>query len=39
VILGRVLLNDPNWPLRAATRLRAQNGPAWPVQYERANIY
>jgi 2,4-dienoyl-CoA reductase-like NADH-dependent reductase (Old Yellow Enzyme family) len=38
VILGRVLLSDPNWPLRAAARLRA-DGPAWPVQYERGNIY
>lgn len=39
VLLGRVLLNDPNWPLRAAARLRAANGPPWPLQYERANIY
>jgi len=39
VLLGRMLLNNPNWPLHAAARLRAQNGPAWPVQYERANIY
>jgi len=39
VILGRILLNDPNWPLRAAVRLRATNGPTWPVQYERSNIY
>lgn len=39
VLLGRVLLNDPMWPLRAAARLRAGNGPAWPVQYERGDIY
>ena len=38
VILGRVLLFDPHWPLHAATRLRA-GGVAWPVQYERANIF
>lgn len=39
VIPGRILLNDPMWPLRAAARLRAGNGPAWPVPYERGNIY
>ncbi len=38
VILGRILLNDPHWPLHAANRLRAGNV-AWPVQYERANIF
>jgi len=38
VILGRVLLYDPHWALHAATRLRAGHV-AWPVQYERANIF
>jgi 2,4-dienoyl-CoA reductase-like NADH-dependent reductase (Old Yellow Enzyme family) len=38
VVLGRMLLNDPYWPLHAAKVLRAENL-AWPVQYERANIY
>ncbi|MGW3471539.1 NADH:flavin oxidoreductase/NADH oxidase [Saccharopolyspora sp. NPDC000995] len=34
VLLGRELLRDPHWPLRAADRLRADN--IWPKQYERA---
>jgi len=38
VILGRVLLNDPYWPMRAAKALRATSLP-WPVQYERGDIY
>lgn len=38
VILGRVMLFDPNWPLHAANALRAE-GVSWPVQYERANIF
>ncbi|MGY6411765.1 MAG: NADH:flavin oxidoreductase/NADH oxidase [Alkalilacustris sp.] len=38
VLLGRVLLADPHWPLRAAARLRAE-GVAWPVQYARGNIF
>ncbi|MGL4636663.1 MAG: NADH:flavin oxidoreductase/NADH oxidase [Beijerinckiaceae bacterium] len=38
VILGRTLLADPVWPLRAAKQLRAENV-AWPVQYERSNIF
>jgi 2,4-dienoyl-CoA reductase-like NADH-dependent reductase (Old Yellow Enzyme family) len=38
VVLGRMLLNDPYWPLHAAKALRAE-GVAWPAQYERANIY
>jgi len=34
VMLGRALLRDPHWPLRAA---RAVGEPAhWPPQYERA---
>ncbi len=38
VLLGRVLLADPHWPLRAAARLRAGDV-AWPVQYARGNIF
>jgi 2,4-dienoyl-CoA reductase-like NADH-dependent reductase (Old Yellow Enzyme family) len=38
VVLGRMLLNDPYWPLHAAKALRSESL-AWPVQYERANIY
>lgn len=38
VVMGRTLLADPVWPLRAAKQLRAQNAP-WPVQYERSNIF
>jgi 2,4-dienoyl-CoA reductase-like NADH-dependent reductase (Old Yellow Enzyme family) len=38
VVLGRMLLNDPYWPLHAAKTLRAESL-AWPVQYERANIF
>lgn len=38
VVLGRTLLGDPVWPLRAAKALRAQ-GVRWPVQYERADIF
>jgi hypothetical protein len=34
VVLGRQLLRDPSWPLRAAGELRAETG--WPVQYLRA---
>lgn len=34
VLLGRELLRDPYWPLRAAGALGADV--AWPVQYERA---
>ncbi|MEV0705888.1 NADH:flavin oxidoreductase/NADH oxidase [Saccharopolyspora sp. NPDC050389] len=34
VLLGRELLRDPHWPLRAADRLHADN--IWPKQYERA---
>ncbi len=37
VVLGRALLADPVWPLRAAAALKAENI-AWPVQYERSNI-
>lgn len=34
VLLGRELLRDPYWPLRAARALGAEV--AWPCQYERA---
>src|SRR5690349_22229112 len=37
VVLGRTLLADPVWPLRAAKALKAQ-GVKWPVQYERSDI-
>ncbi|MCW5770590.1 MAG: NADH:flavin oxidoreductase/NADH oxidase [Rhodospirillaceae bacterium] len=38
VVLGRTLLADPVWPLRAAKALRAANV-KWPVQYERSDIF
>jgi 2,4-dienoyl-CoA reductase-like NADH-dependent reductase (Old Yellow Enzyme family) len=38
VILGRSLLADPTWPLRAAKSLKAQNV-NWPIQYERSDIF
>lgn len=38
IALGRVLLHDPHWPLHAAGRLKADHV-AWPVQYERGNIF
>jgi 2,4-dienoyl-CoA reductase-like NADH-dependent reductase (Old Yellow Enzyme family) len=38
VVLGRTLLADPVWPLRAAKTLRARNV-RWPVQYERADVF
>ena len=38
VVLGRTLLADPVWPLRAAKELKATNV-KWPVQYERSNIF
>ncbi|MGC4805394.1 NADH:flavin oxidoreductase/NADH oxidase [Micromonospora sp. DT233] len=34
VLLGRELLRDPYWPLRAAAKLGAT--PAWPSQYARS---
>jgi 2,4-dienoyl-CoA reductase-like NADH-dependent reductase (Old Yellow Enzyme family) len=37
VVLGRTLLAEPYWPLSAARALGASI--AWPVQYERANIF
>ena len=38
VALGRALLFNPHWPLHAANALKARTV-AWPVQYERANIF
>jgi 2,4-dienoyl-CoA reductase-like NADH-dependent reductase (Old Yellow Enzyme family) len=38
LILGRTLLADPHWPLRAANALNATEV-VWPVQYERSNIF
>ena len=38
VLLGRGLMADPHWPLRAANSLRAADV-SWPVQYERSNIF
>jgi 2,4-dienoyl-CoA reductase-like NADH-dependent reductase (Old Yellow Enzyme family) len=38
VVLGRMLLYDPYWPLHAANALKAKTV-SWPVQYERANIF
>jgi 2,4-dienoyl-CoA reductase-like NADH-dependent reductase (Old Yellow Enzyme family) len=38
VVLGRTLLADPVWPLRAAKALQAANV-KWPVQYERSDIF
>ena len=38
VLLGRALLADPVWPLRAAGTLKS-NAASWPVQYERSNIF
>jgi len=35
VLLARVLLREPNWPLRAAQELGAQQAFAIPPQYER----
>ncbi len=37
VVMGRKLLGDPMWPLKAAKELRAQ-AVKWPPQYERANL-
>jgi 2,4-dienoyl-CoA reductase-like NADH-dependent reductase (Old Yellow Enzyme family) len=38
VVVGRMLLFDPYWPLHAANALKAKTV-AWPVQYERSNIF
>jgi 2,4-dienoyl-CoA reductase-like NADH-dependent reductase (Old Yellow Enzyme family) len=39
VVLGRSLLADPIWPLKAAAALRAPDKADWPIQYERSNIF
>jgi 2,4-dienoyl-CoA reductase-like NADH-dependent reductase (Old Yellow Enzyme family) len=36
VLLGRELLRDPHWPLRAAYELGEDVPALWPVQYARA---
>jgi 2,4-dienoyl-CoA reductase-like NADH-dependent reductase (Old Yellow Enzyme family) len=36
VLLGRELLRDPHWPLRAAYELGETDDELWPVQYRRA---
>ena len=38
IVLGRALMADPVWPLRAARTLKARSV-EWPVQYERSDIY
>ena len=38
VVLGRTLLADPHWPLKAANALKAASV-VWPIQYERSNIF
>ena len=38
IIMGRALLADPYWPLKAAKTPKAGNMD-WPVQYERGNIF
>jgi 2,4-dienoyl-CoA reductase-like NADH-dependent reductase (Old Yellow Enzyme family) len=38
VVLGRTLMADPVWPLRAANALQASSV-EWPTQYERSNIF
>jgi len=36
VLLGRELLRDPHWPLRAAYELGESDTDLWPAQYRRA---
>lgn len=36
VLLGRELLRDPHWPLRAAYELGDDGSELWPAQYRRA---
>lgn len=38
VALGRTLMSDPHWPLRAANSLKYKSN-LWPSQYERSNIF
>jgi 2,4-dienoyl-CoA reductase-like NADH-dependent reductase (Old Yellow Enzyme family) len=37
IIMARAMLNDPYWPLPAAKVLKTKL--AWPVQYERGDIF
>jgi len=37
IFIGRGMLGDPYWPIRAAKQLRARID--WPKQYERGDIY
>jgi 2,4-dienoyl-CoA reductase-like NADH-dependent reductase (Old Yellow Enzyme family) len=37
VFIGRAMLMDPYWPMRAAKALRAKFD--WPTQYERGDVY
>jgi 2,4-dienoyl-CoA reductase-like NADH-dependent reductase (Old Yellow Enzyme family) len=39
IVLGRAMLADPVWPLRAAAALKAPGRVDWPPQYERGNIF
>jgi len=36
VFIGRAMLHDPAWPIRAAKEIGAEI--EWPAQYERANL-
>jgi 2,4-dienoyl-CoA reductase-like NADH-dependent reductase (Old Yellow Enzyme family) len=36
IVMGRRLMDDPQWPLRAAKALGAEH--PWPLQYQRANM-
>jgi 2,4-dienoyl-CoA reductase-like NADH-dependent reductase (Old Yellow Enzyme family) len=38
IVLGRTLLADPVWPLRAAHQLKAASV-KWPGQYEPSSIF
>ena len=38
VLLGRELLRDPHWPLRAAYELGETGTDLWPAQYRRAAL-
>ena len=39
IVLGRTLLADPVWPLRAANALKVPDRGNWPEPYERSNIF
>jgi 2,4-dienoyl-CoA reductase-like NADH-dependent reductase (Old Yellow Enzyme family) len=36
IVMGRRLLDDPQWPMRAAKALGSDH--TWPLQYQRANM-